>query len=92
MSARSGCLGPCLFVFWICCERGFVAQRRELQHLILQGSVPSSKTIRGGDGEGLGNGGPQGKKIQLCGFIFIPCALDLWKEVRDHHLLFQGPH
>lgn len=48
-----------------------MTQRRELQHLVLQGNVPSSKAARGGDGERLGNGGPRGEKIQLCNFISI---------------------
>lgn len=48
-----------------------MTQRRELQHLVLLGNVPSSKAARGDDGEGLGNGDPQGEKIKLCGFISI---------------------
>ena len=43
MSARAGCLGPCLVVFWISYEQGSVTQQHELQHLALHGGVPSSR-------------------------------------------------
>jgi len=81
MLERSGCFDPCLFVLWIYCDRGSVAQWCELQHLVLHDDVASSRATQGGAGEGLGNTSPQGKKIRLCGFISIACAMYLWTEV-----------
>lgn len=48
MSARSGFLSPCLFVFLVCCEQCSMTQQRELQHFTLQGDVPSSTAAQGG--------------------------------------------